>query len=249
MTQTALITGGASGIGEAAARRFAAAGWRVALADINEPRGVQIAAEIGASWHRLDVTDAAAVETLAASLGPVDALVNAGGVLQSPTRIMTMEMAEIDRIFGINAKGTLQVCQSVGRRMAEAGRGAIVNIGSLNSLVPAPHPAYALSKVAITRITEILACELGRKGVRVNAVAPGYTLTPAMQDRIDRGERNPEAVFAKSAIPRFVMPAEVAEAIFFLASPAASAITGIMLPIDNGWTAYAAYSSAAAQPE
>lgn len=245
----ALITGGASGIGEAAARRFADAGWHVAIADVNGERGHTVAAEIGATFHLLDVTDSTAVEALAKTLGPVEALVNAGGVLQSPTRLMTMDLDEIDRIFDINAKGTLRVCQTVGRRMAEARRGAIVNIGSLNSLVPAPHPAYALSKVAITRITEILACELGRKGVRVNAVAPGYTLTPAMQARIDRGERNPEAVFAKSAIPRFVMPAEVAEAIFFLASPAASAITGVMLPIDNGWTAYAAYSSAAAQPE
>lgn len=245
----ALITGGASGIGEAAARRFAAAGWRVAIADVNSERGQSVAAEIGATFHFLDVTDSAAVETLAEAVGPVEALVNCGGVLQSPTRLMTMDLAEVDRIFGINAKGTIRVCQAFGRPMAEAGRGSIVNIGSLNSLVPAPHPAYAMSKVAITRITEILACELGRKGVRVNAVAPGYTLTPAMQARIDRGERNPEAVYAKSAIPRFVMPAEVAEAIFFLASPAASAITGVLLPIDNGWTAYAAYSSAAAQPE
>lgn len=245
----ALITGGASGIGEAAARRFAAAGWRVAIADVNSERGQSVAAEIGATFHFLDVTDHAAVEALVNALGPIEALVNASGVLQSPVRLLTMDLAEVDRIFDINAKGTLRVCQAVGRRMVEAGRGSIINIGSLNSLVPAPHPAYAFSKVAITRITEILACELGRKGVRVNAVAPGYVLTPAMQARIDRGERNPEVVYAKSAIPRFVTPAEVAEAIYFLASPAASAITGVMLPIDNGWTAYAAYSSAAAQPE
>lgn len=248
MTQTALITGGASGIGEAAARRFAQAGWQVVIADVNDARGAEVAAEIGARYCHLDVTDEAAVEVLAEELGAVDALVNAGGVLQSPVRLMTMDLADIDRIFDINAKGTIILCRAIGRRMAGAGRGAIVNIGSLNSFVPAPHPAYALSKVAVTRITEILACELGRSGVRVNAVAPGYTLTPAMQARIDRGERNPEAVFAKSALPRWVLPSEVAEVIWFLVSPAASAITGVILPVDCGWLAYAAYTSAAAQP-
>lgn len=245
----ALVTGGASGIGEAAARRFAKAGWTVVIADVNDARGQEVAAEIGASYHHLDVTDDAAVAALAESLPQIEVLVNAGGVLQSPTRLMTMDLSEIDRIFGINATGTIRVCRAVGAKMAKAGQGAIINIGSLNSYVPAPHPAYALSKVAITRITEILACELGRSGVRVNAVAPGYTLTPAMQARIDRGERNPELVFAKSAIPRWVLPAEVGEVIHFLASPAASAITGVMLPVDCGWLAYAAYTSAAAQPE
>lgn len=245
----ALVTGGASGIGEAAARRFAAAGWTVVLADVNDDRGQAVAAEIGARYQPLDVTDEAAVNRLADSLPRIDVLVNAGGVLQSPARLMTMDLTEIDRIFGINATGTIRVCRAVGAKMAAAGQGAIVNIGSLNSFVPAPHPAYALSKVAVTRITEILACELGRSGVRVNAVAPGYTLTPAMQARIDRGERNPEAVFARSALPRWVQPAEVAEVIHFLATPAASAVTGIVMPVDCGWLAYAAYSSAAAQPE
>ena len=249
----AFVTGGASGIGEATARLFAAKGWRVVLADINDEGGTRVAEEIGGRFLPLDVTDAARVDAVVldimANEGRIDALVNAGGVLQSPVRLMEMDLSEIDRILGINAKGTIQVCQSVARRMAAVGQGAIVNVGSLNSLVPMPHPAYALSKVAITRITEILACELGRKGIRVNAVAPGYTLTPAMQMRIDKGERDPQAVFDKSALPRWVLPSEVAEAICFLASPAASAITAAMLPVDCGWVAYAAYSSSAAQPE
>lgn len=249
----AFVTGGASGIGEATARLFAARGWRVVLGDINEEGGARVAGEIGGRFLPLDVTDGARVETVVSDImtheGRIDALVNAGGVLQGPVRLMEMDLSEIDRILGINAKGTIQVCQSVARRMADAGRGAIVNVGSLNSLVPMPHPAYALSKVAVTRITEILACELGRMGVRVNAVAPGYTLTPAMQARIDKGERDPGTVFDKSALPRWVQPSEVAEAIFFLASPAASAITATLLPVDCGWIAYAAYSSSAAQPE
>lgn len=251
-TKVALVTGGASGIGEAAVRRFAAGGWQVVIADINDTRGQAIAAEIGAEYHHLDVTDAPATEALVTGIcarhGRIDALVTAGGVLQSPLRLMEMDLAELDRIFDINVKGTILTARAVGARMAQAGRGAIVTLGSLNSFVLMPHPAYAVSKVAITRVTELLACELGPKGVRVNAVAPGYTLTPAMQARIDTGERDPQAVFAKSAMRRFVQPAEVGEAIHFLASPAASAITGIVMPVDCGWLVQSAYSAAAAQP-
>ncbi len=251
--KTALVTGGASGIGEASTRRMAQAGWRVIVADINETAGTKVASEIGGRFLPLDVTDMAQVQAVTADIlaheGHIDVLVNSGGVLQSPLRLMEMELSELDRILNINTSGTIRVCQSVGRHMAERGTGAIVNMGSLNSLVPMPHPAYAMSKVAITRVTELLACELGRQGVRVNAVAPGYTLTPAMQARIDAGERNPQAVFDRCALPRWVKPAEIADAVFFLASDAASAITGALLPVDCGWVPYAAYSSTAAQPE
>jgi NAD(P)-dependent dehydrogenase (short-subunit alcohol dehydrogenase family) len=245
----ALVTGGASGIGEAAARRFVQAGWAVEIADINDERGQAVAAEIGATYHHLDVRNQEEIERVVAAIPRIDVLVNAGGVLQKPSLLMTMPMDEIDRIFDINATGVIRVSRAVAAKMVEEGHGAIVNIGSLNSFIPFPHPAYAMSKVAITRITEILACELGRKGVRVNAVAPGYTLTPAMQARIDAGERNPQLVFDRSAIPRFVLPEEVGEAIYFLASPAASAITGALLPVDCGWIPYVGWASAAAQPE
>ncbi len=250
--KTALVTGGASGIGEAAARRFAAAGWQVVIADINDARGESIATELGALYRHLNVTDAAETAALVAEIctrfGGIDALVTAGGVLQSPLRLMEMDLTELDRIFDINVKGTILTARIVGQRMAAAGQGAIVTLGSLNSFVPMPHPAYAISKVAITRVTELLACELGPQGVRVNAVAPGYTLTPAMQARIDAGERDPQAVFSKSAMRRFVQPAEVGEAIHFLASSAASAITGIVMPVDCGWLAQSAYAASAAQP-
>ncbi len=245
----ALVTGGASGIGEAAARRFRKAGWQVIVADINDSRGSEIAAEIGGIYRHLDVTLDEDVNRIVTEFPRIDVLVNGGGVLQKPEFLMTMELSEIDRIFDINATGVVRLCRAVGSKMVAAGQGAIINIGSLASLVTFPHPAYAFSKVAITRITEILACELGRKGVRVNAVAPGYTLTPAMQARIDSGERDPQAVFERSAIPRFVLPEEVGEAIYFLASPAASAITGVMLPVDCGWAPYIGWSAAAARPQ
>jgi NAD(P)-dependent dehydrogenase (short-subunit alcohol dehydrogenase family) len=97
-------------------------------------------------------------------------------------------------------------------------------------------------------MTEVLAAELGPRGVRVNAVAPGYVLTPAMQARIDSGQRDPRLMVERSALRRLVQPADVAEAILFLCSDAASAITGVMLPIDCGWLAASAYGAYAAVP-
>ena len=105
-----------------------------------------------------------------------------------------------------------------------------------------------MGKASLDMLTQILAAELGPHGVRVNAVAPGYTLTPAMQARIDTGARDPKRVTENSALGRFVAPREVADAILFLCSDMASAITGITLPIDCGWLATSAYKSYAAQP-
>jgi NAD(P)-dependent dehydrogenase (short-subunit alcohol dehydrogenase family) len=253
----AVVTGGASGIGEATARRFASAGWRTVIADIDEERGRRVAAEISASgpasiFGRVDVADETAVERFVeevhASVGAVAALVNSGGVLQNAVRVTKMPIAEFDRIIDINVRGTLLVGRAFAGRMARTGGGAIVNLCSITTFHPWPQPAYGVSKAGIKMLTEIMAAELGPEGVRVNAVAPGYTLTPAMKQRIDRGERDPSAVIAKSALRRFVEPVEVAEAIFFLCSPAAAAITGATLPVDCGWLVYAAYSAAAAQP-
>ncbi|MFO1142893.1 MAG: SDR family oxidoreductase [Amaricoccus sp.] len=248
----AVITGGASGIGEAAARRFAGAGWRTVIVDLNAERGEAVAAELGAVFRRLDVADEAAVEALAEDvtrdLGPVAALVNSAGLLQNATRVTTMPIAEFDRIVEVNVRGTLLVGRAFARRMAGVGEGAIVNLGSLTSFHAWPQPAYAVSKVSVKMLTEIMAAELGPQGVRVNAVAPGYTLTPAMKGRIERGERDPSKIIARSALRRFVQPAEVAEAIFFLCSPAAAAITGATLPVDAGWLVASVYASAAAQP-
>lgn len=252
-TPLAVVTGGASGIGEATARRFAAAGWRVIVADIDDERGRAVAAEIGtAEFAHLDVASEEAVERFAADVfarhGVVAALVNSGGVLQNAVRVTEMPMAEFDRIIDINLRGSVLMGRAFGSRMAESGQGAIVNLCSMTTFQPMPQPAYGMSKAALKTLTEIMAAELGPQGVRVNAVAPGYTLTPAMKARIESGERDPAAVIAKSALRRFVEPREVGDAIFFLCSPQAAAITGVTLPVDCGWLVRSAYNSAAAQP-
>jgi NAD(P)-dependent dehydrogenase (short-subunit alcohol dehydrogenase family) len=253
--KTAVITGGASGIGEATAERFCAAGWQVMIGDVDETRGNEVAnrLEKGGSacrFFKLDVTSKNAVQAFSGSVygqcGQVDALINSGGILQNAVRTIDLDMDEFDRVFAVNVRGTMLVNQAFGRPMTEAGSGAIVNMGSLTSFRASPQPAYAPGKAAIKSMTETLAAEFGPHGVRVNAVAPGYVLTPAMQVRIDAGKRDPDAVLAHTALGRFVRVGEVAELIHFLCSDHASAITGVTIPIDCGWlvqTAYGAYAS------
>ena len=250
--RVAVVTGGASGIGEAAARRFAAGGWSVEIADRDAARGAAVAAEIGAGFTALDVSDDEAIEAFAAGIlarrGQVRAVVNSAGILQNAVRVTEMDIGEFDRIHAINTRAVLLMNRAFGKAMATAGAGVLINIGSLTSFRPSGQPAYAMGKVAIKMMTEVLAAELGPQGVRVNAVAPGYVLTPAMQARIDSGQRDPALMLDRSALRRLVMPADVGEAIFFLCSDAASAITGVTLPVDCGWLVGSAYTAYAAVP-
>ena len=250
--RVAVVTGGASGIGEAAARGFAGAGWQVVIGDRDEMRGGAIAAELGCMFLPLDVAGEDNVEAFAGAVydanGRCDALVNSAGLLQNAIRLLDMDMAEFDRINAVNVRGTMLALRSFGRRMCAAGSGAIVNLCSLTSFRPSAQPAYAVGKAGLMMLTEVMAAEFGPSGVRVNAVAPGYTMTPAMQARIDSGQRDPALVVARSALGRFVEPREVADAILFLCSEKASAITGITLPIDCGWLATSSYTAYAAQP-
>jgi NAD(P)-dependent dehydrogenase (short-subunit alcohol dehydrogenase family) len=257
--RVAVVTGGGSGIGEAAARRLATAGYRVAVLDIDAPRGEAVAASLGASsvgagaiYVKVDVADQASVGAAAAviagAFGRVDVLVNSGGILQNATRVLDMKLEEAERILKVNYLGTVACCQAFGRMMKTAGRGSIINLASINSYRCSAQPAYGATKTAIVSLTETLAAELGPSGVRVNAVAPGYTLTPAMQARIDSGQRDPKTVLGATALGRWVLPSDVAEAILFLCSEGAACITGITLPIDAGWLANTSYKAWAAQP-
>lgn len=251
--RTALVTGGASGIGEAVLRRFTEAGWRTVSADIDVKRGGSIVEELTRSgadsqFVRVDMAEEKSIEALAERFGAVDALINSAGLLQNAVRVLDMDIAEFDRIQAVNVRGTLLASRHFGKAMCAKGSGSIVNLCSLTGIRPSAQPAYAMGKASLDMLTQILAAELGPYGVRVNAVAPGYTLTPAMQARIDSGARDPKRVTDNSALGRFVAPREVADAILFLCSESASAITGVTLPIDCGWLATSAYKSYAAQP-
>ncbi len=247
MPRTVLVTGGASGIGLAIARRFVQAGDQVVLADINDAAGQAAAGELGATFHHVDVADegsvAGAVAGIERDIGPIAVLINSAGMLQNRAQVSDFPLDEHDRIWAVNYRGSYLMCRACAPAMAERGAGAILNIASINSFTPLPLPAYTPTKAAIDSLTKILAAEFGPKGVRVNAVAPGFTLTPAMQSRIDSGDRDPAGMEALSTLGRLVKPEEVAEAGYFLCSDAASAITGVNLAVDCGYMPAISYNS------
>lgn len=248
----AIITGGASGLGQACARQFAREGFSVWLLDRNLDMANDVAEDIikaggKAQARAVDVADADAMDACAREIfdidGAANVLVTAAGILHSADTVLDMDLDKHDELWNINYKGTLHAARSFGRQMLEAERGAIVTLGSINSMVPMPLPAYSPSKTAIMRLTEILAVELGRKGVRVNSIAPTYVLTPALKARIDAGERDADLIRKSGAIEMFVTPEHVADTVSFLCSDKAAAITGIMLPIDAGYLAAMPYRS------
>lgn len=241
--RVALITGGASGIGEACARRFAQVGYRVAIVDVNPEATGRVADELSAQGvtcrgHVADVSDpeaiGAAVAAVAADWDRIDACVCSAGVLESPSTIMDVDFRAHERVWQINYNGTVHTCRAVGRVMQGQGAGSIVTLGSINSYVALPLPAYCPSKTAVLRLTEMLAVELGRFGVRVNGVAPTYVLTPALKAKIDSGERDERIVRGSNALGTFIEPADVADVIAFLCSDQARAVSGVMLPVDAG---------------
>jgi NAD(P)-dependent dehydrogenase (short-subunit alcohol dehydrogenase family) len=238
-----VITGGASGIGHAAARKFASAGDLAVIADLSEGSGLEVVKEIEAAggraaFRKLDVADAGAVraaaEAIEAQHGPVDVLINSAGILQSATPLERFEDDEHDRIWQVNYRGTYLCCRYFGVRMARRRSGAIVNIASTSGIMHLPMLAYGPGKAAVISLTGSLGVELGRQGVRVNAVAPGPVLTPIQQRNIQAGTRDPRLMAAGTAMNRWVKPEEIADGLYFLASPAASANTGVTLPIDCG---------------
>lgn len=251
--RTAVVIGGTSGIGRAIALRFAEDGWQVMVAGRDRSRGSAVVEACGAHpgapaarFVETDVTDLASVEALAEetrrTFGAPQAVVNCAGILQSGQRVLNQDLAEDERLWRVNYRGTLLGCQVFGRLMSAAGEGAILNVGSLASFAPLSLPAYTPGKHAVLALTEILAAELGPQGVRVNAVAPGYTLSDGLKARIVKGERNPDAIKATTALRRFVEPRDVAEAALFLCSERAASITGVTLPVDAGWLVQAPYA-------
>jgi len=254
MPNSAIITGGASGLGEACARRFARDGARVWILDADAARAETVAASINgdggeARWIETDVTDEAGLMDRAARVsgetGAPDILVTSAGILETVSTVLDADMELHDRVWAVNYRGTVSTIRAFGRLMRDAGRGSIVTVGSINSRVALPLPAYCPSKTAILRLTEMLSVELGRHGIRVNGVAPTYVVTPAMQARIDAGERDPAVMRAAGALDMLVRPEHVAAVVAFLCSGEAAAITGHMMPVDAAYlpvTTYAAFA-------
>jgi NAD(P)-dependent dehydrogenase (short-subunit alcohol dehydrogenase family) len=243
----AVVTGGASGIGEATARRLAADGCSVAIVDINAAAGEAVAKSIGAGArsYACDVSDAKAVDAAAArieaDLGPAGILVTSAGLIPNTESVLDMDMAAHDRMWQVNYNGTVHCARAFARQMIPLGKGAIVTLGSINSRLPLPIPAYNMGKAAIERLTQLLAVELGRHGIRVNSVGPTYVMTPPLRAKVEAGKRDMNKIMAVHALTTLPEPADIAAAIAFLCSDQARAITGILLPVDAGWLAAVSY--------
>ena len=219
----AVVTGGASGIGAACRRLLEADGAEVHVAD----RAIE---------PPIDVTDRTALDRLAGSLSRLDVLINAAGVLTENKPVDELPVDDFRKNFEVNVLGTLNACQAFAG-LLRASSGAVVNVASQAALVALPQQAaYTASKGAVAALTRSLAIDWAERGVRVNAVAPGFTVTP-MTEAFFENETFTRAAMKRIPIGRLLRADEIAAAIVFLASPLASAITGVVLPVDGGWTA------------
>ena len=235
--KTALITGAACGIGRATADAFIREGAKVVLADVNAEAGQEAAAALGdrAHFERLDVTDADAVEAVVGRIveqhGRLDVLVNNAGIVRD-ARLVKMTIDEWQAVLDVNLKGVFLCGQAAARVMSEQGSGVILNASSVVGLYGNfGQSNYVATKAGVIGMTKTWARELGRKGVRVNAVAPGFIGTEMV-------EAMPEKVVAmmadKAPLGRIGRPEDIAEAYVFLASDRAAFITGATLSVDGG---------------
>ena len=252
----ALITGAADGIGWATARAMAGQGWRIALLDLRADSVNARVAELGTGHLALacDVSDAdsvqAAVGSIGARLGRIDALVNNAGIGDQAQPTLQQNAAAFDRVLAVHLRGAFLMSQAViplmlaQPRDARGNRGSIVNLGSIASLGGIPgRNAYSAAKAGMLGLTRALASEWARSGIRVNAVAPGYVATELVLDLAQQGALDTRAIARRTPLGRLADPAEIAAAIAFLASPAASYVTGAILSADGGWSAFGAPES------
>ncbi|MFT3779948.1 MAG: SDR family oxidoreductase [Ottowia sp.] len=233
-----IVTGAAQGIGEACARRFAAEGAEVVIADVADARGQALAAELKARYLHCDVGDKTQVDALVAQVaqahGRIDVLVNNAGIFKAADFLDVTE-ADFDAVLRVNLKGSFLMGQAVARVMARAGRGSIVNMSSVNGVLAIPSIAsYNVSKGGINQLTRAMALALADKGVRVNAVGPGTIATELAAQAVLTSEEAKRKIMMRTPLKRLGAPGEVADVVAFLASDAASYVTGEIVMVDGG---------------
>jgi NAD(P)-dependent dehydrogenase (short-subunit alcohol dehydrogenase family) len=244
--QVALVTGAARGLGRAIALALAEAGADVALGFRDAGSDAGLLGEVTNRGRRalplqMEMTDLhqirEGIDQAARHFGRLDILVNNAGV--APTNLAeNVREEDFDRTVAINLKGTFFACQAAGRIMIEQRRGRIINMSSQAGFAALPtESVYCMTKAGIAHLTKCLAVEWGPYNINVNAVAPTFIRTPGTEPALADPEFRAEVVERIAALHRIGEPVEVAGAVVFLASPAASLITGHTLLIDGGWTA------------
>jgi NAD(P)-dependent dehydrogenase (short-subunit alcohol dehydrogenase family) len=248
--RVAVVTGAGQGIGAACARAVGEAGATVIVADMAMDRVEKTVAElkglgIKAFGARLDVTKSADVDALAdrvvAEHGRVDILVNNAGVAKSDVKAEDTSDEHWRFHMDVNLDGVFWCCRAFGKKMLESGSGSIVNIGSMSGFIvnkPQPQAFYNASKAAVHHLTKSLAAEWGARGVRVNAVAPTYIETPLTAFGIKESPEMYKTWLEMTPMGRVGQPEEIASVVHFLASDAASLLTGSIVLADGGYTCW-----------
>lgn len=244
----AVVVGGAAGIGAATAQCLAAHGWRVVVADIAlaEAEAEAVAGRLGGHAVAIDICDPASIEAAAEAIesvhGPVHGAVAVAATFQARKAPEDTPVADFDRVIESNLRGTYCVDTAFARRMAGRGAGAIVNLSSWNGMRSSPVHGYCAAKAGVIMLTEGMATEWGRSGVRVNTVTPGFVMVPRIAERLRTGDRYSGRLEDLTALGRIVEPPEVGETIAFLLSDRASAITGANVAVDAGILASSGWS-------
>lgn len=242
----AVVVGGGAGIGAATCLTLASYGWRVVVADINTDAAKAVAAKCNGDWYGIDIFDPAAIETAATAIeaksGAIYGCVCAAAVFQDKKPPEDTTPEAFDRVIAGNVRGTYLVNVAFAKRMAAHGAGAIVNFSSWSGSFSSPVHGYCASKAAVNIMTESMAVEWGRSGVRVNAVTPGFVLVDRMVERLRVGGRYSVDLNQISPLNRIPEPKEMGEVVAFLLSDRASAVTGANLAADAGVMAASAWS-------
>jgi NAD(P)-dependent dehydrogenase (short-subunit alcohol dehydrogenase family) len=249
----AVVTGGGAGIGQAIALALAQEGAHISILDVNLESASETAYQIRQLGRKAficqaDVSDPSAVNRAGNEIlqhfGRIDILINNAGISHPAESILDLDLQHLEKVIGVNLNGLYFCCRRFGEEMVRQGSGVLINIASIAGITSLPLPVYGPTKSAVIMLTQILAKDWAKKGVRVNAIAPGYVLTPLLQRMIDEGLRDPDHLLGCIPMGTFIRPSDIANVAIFLCSEKARYITGITLPVDGGflsscgWRAY-----------